>query len=78
MLCPSSARTVDIQKNNFGVLSVGDILYYYLLPAALRNGFSENLYTTLSIQKPLFSISNLTILYYLSRAETINPNGNSP
>ena len=35
---------IDIQKNNFAALSVGDILQYYLLPAALRNEFSEILY----------------------------------
>jgi CDP-glucose 4,6-dehydratase len=34
---------IDIQKNNFAALSVGDILQYYLLPAALRNEFSESL-----------------------------------
>ena len=36
----------NIQKNNFAALSVGDILQYYLLPAALRNEFSESLYHT--------------------------------
>ena len=35
---------IDFQKNNFAALSVGDIRQYYLLPAALRNEFSENLY----------------------------------
>ena len=30
-------------ENNFVALSVGDILQYYLLPAALRNEFSESL-----------------------------------
>jgi len=37
---------IDFQKNNFAALSVGDILQYYLLPAALRNEFSESLYHT--------------------------------
>ena len=36
---------IDFQKNNFAALSVGDILQYSLLPAALRNEFSESLYT---------------------------------
>jgi hypothetical protein len=30
-------------QNNFAALSVGDILQYNLLPAALRNEFSESL-----------------------------------
>ncbi len=36
--------TIDVQKNNFAALSVGDILQYNLLPAALRNEFSVCLY----------------------------------
>jgi hypothetical protein len=36
-------RIIDFQKNNFAALSVGDILQYNLLPAALRNEFSESL-----------------------------------
>ena len=37
-------NTYRLSKNNFAVLSVGDILKYYLIPAALRNEFSESLY----------------------------------
>jgi hypothetical protein len=36
---------IDIQKNNYVAFSVGDILQYNLLPAALRNEFSECLYS---------------------------------
>jgi hypothetical protein len=35
---------IDLQKNNFAASSVGDILQYFLLPAALQNEFSEGLY----------------------------------
>ena len=43
---PAAVRMaiIDFQKNNFAALSVGDILQYNLLPAALRNEFSESLY----------------------------------
>ena len=41
--------SIDFQKNNFASLSVGDILQYNLLPAALRNEFSESLYMMMEL-----------------------------
>ena len=38
---PHGAEAIDFQKNNFAALSVGDILQYNLLPAALRKARSK-------------------------------------
>jgi hypothetical protein len=48
-------RAIDIQKNNFAALSVGDILQYILLSAALRNEFSEGPYDYLLIYPESFN-----------------------
>jgi hypothetical protein len=45
---------IDIQKNNFAALSVGVILQYYLLPAALRNEFSEKSIDILNFIFPVY------------------------
>ena len=44
---------IDFQKNNFAALSVGDILQYYLLPAAFRNEFSVSLYLKMDFFKEI-------------------------